>query len=89
MRKVAASEFTDGAVDLPQRPAEPQREQQHRDQHQRQQQRGLEEQLASRPVGLALQRRNVRVDLLIAQAGDGGRQIAEGDESRGQCARLG
>ena len=50
--EIAAAELADGAIDLSQRPAQAQREQQHHDQHQRQQQRGFQEQLASRAIGL-------------------------------------
>ena len=73
--EIAAAELADGAIDLPQRPAQAQREQQHHDQHQRQQQRGFQKQLAPRPVGLRAAGHDVGVDLLVGQIGDAVGQI--------------
>src|ERR1700681_3137840 len=86
--KITAPQLTDGAVDLPQWPAQTQREQQYHDHDQRQQQRRLEKQLALRLVGAAAQFAGFDIDLLIVQGGDAVGQIAQQHERLRQLGRL-
>ena len=82
--EIAASQFADGTIDLPQRAAQSQCEQQHHDHTSGSSRVDSRNSSRAGDVGPVLQRADVSVDLLVAKAGDAVGELSEHHEGRGQ-----
>src|ERR1700689_310476 len=78
VRERSAPKLADGAIKLPQRPADGEGQPENRDQYDRQQQRRLQKKSASGALGLRFEGCDLRVDLCVAL----------GSRALGECAHV-